>query len=155
MSYRYIGLPPAPFEPLFTRDDAALAAGNIRRVTADATPGYPCRITLDDAEPGETLLLLNHEHHAADTPYRATGPIFVRESARASFDAIGAPPPALARRTLSLRAYDAAGMMLDADLVEGREADVLLARLFRDPAVAYVHAHYARRGCFAARVERG
>jgi hypothetical protein len=117
-------------------------------------PGYPCRITLDDAEPGETLLLLNHAHHAAATPYRAAGPIFVREGARETFDAVGAPPPALARRTLSLRAYDAAGMMLDADLVEGREADGLLERLFRDPAVAYVHAHYARRGCFAARIER-
>jgi hypothetical protein len=30
----------------------------------------------------------------------------------------------------------------------------LIARLFADPRVAYIHAHNAKRGCYAARIER-
>ncbi len=52
------------------------------RMQADSKPGYPCRITLEDAEPGESLLLLRWTHLDMQTPYRASGPIFVRELAR-------------------------------------------------------------------------
>lgn len=44
--------------------------------------------------------------------------------------------------------------MIIADLVEGSEAAPMIAAFFADPAVVYIHAHYARRGCFAARVVR-
>ena len=154
MSFRILGLSPAPFQPLFGLSDAALAARGARRCVVDAPVGYPDRIELRDAAVGETVLLLNHVHQPADTPYRAAHAIFVREGAQAAYDAIDQVPDALRRRTLSLRAFDAQHEMVDADLVEGAQCETLIARLFAGPRVAYVQAHYARRGCYAARIER-
>jgi hypothetical protein len=155
MSFRAFGLKPSQFEPLFALDDAALAARGMRRVTADTKPGYPCRISLEDAEPGERLILLPFEHHDARSPYRASGPIFVREAADVPFDAVDAVPPVLRGRLLSLRAYDDAGIMLDAEVVDGDLVEDAIARLFADAAVGYIHVHNAKRGCYACRIERG
>lgn len=155
MSYVITGLPLAAFQPLFGLSDADLAERHIVRMPVTAKPGFPCRITLADAEPGETVLLLNHEHQAAETPYRSSHAIFVREAAEATAAVVDAIPECLAGRLLSVRAFDAAGMMVDADVVEGSDLEVLIKRMFEDEAVAYLHVHNARRGCFAARVERG
>ena len=155
MDYRITGLPREPFLPLFGMDKAALAARGIARVTADAKPGFPCRITLEDAEPGETLLLLNWRHLDGDTPYRADGPIFVREAARSARMERNAVPEQLRSRLLSVRAYDASGWMRDAEVAEGVALEALIARFLSDPAVDFLHVHNARRGCYACRIERG
>ncbi len=78
----------------------------------------------------------------------------MREDAKASFDQVGAPPASLRGRMLSVRAYAQDGMMVDADVTPGDALEVLLERVFANPAVAYVHVHNAKRGCYAARVER-
>lgn len=152
--YRISGLPLAEFESLFGLDDAALAKRGAKRVRAAGKPGYPCRVTLEDAEPGESLILLNYEHQSAATPYRSGHAIFVRENAReeAVFD--NEVPPILACRLLSVRAFDADGMMTEADCVEGTELEPLITRMLDEPATAYLHVHNAKRGCFAARVDR-
>ena len=155
MSFVVTGLAAEPFAPLFNLDDAALAARGVIRMTVDSKPGFPCRITLEDAEPGETVLLLNHEHHDAETPYRSRHAIFVRESAVAPARVENALPPSLAGRLLAIRSYDAVGMMIDAEVIEGAEAEPLIERFLADPRAAYLHAHNARRGCFAARIDRG
>lgn len=149
------GLPPEPFRPLFALDDGALAARNIRRVVADADRGFPCRVTLQDARQGETLLLLPYLHHDVAGPYRASGPIYVREAALTASAAEfrDALPPSFPRRLLSLRAYDADGLMRDADVVEGVDALSHLQRLLDLPRVAYLHVHNARPGCYACRVD--
>ena len=147
-------LPLAAFRPLFALSDAELAARGMRRVIADSQPGFPCRVSLEDATPGETLILLHHVHHDVDGPYRASGPIYVREHATSAAPAPGEVPTSVRDRLLSLRAYDAAGMLRDADVVEGRELAVHVARLFADPAVAYLHAHNARPGCYNCRIDR-
>lgn len=152
MTYRIEGLSRAPFEELFRLSDEALAGRGMLRMTVTERPGFPCRITLDDAWPGETVLLLNHVSHEIANPYRAAHAIFVSEGARALFQ--DEVPPALDRRVLSLRAFDGEGMMVDAALVQPGEADAAIRRLFRDPKTAYIHAHNAVRGCFAACVER-
>lgn len=154
MAFRITGLSPEPFQPLFGLSDAALAAHGAQRVVADAPNAFPCRITLTDAAPGETLLLFNHEHQPAETPYRSRHAIFVREDTDTRFEAIDVLPEQLRRRTLSLRAFDADHMMIDADLCEGADAEALIARFFEDPRAAYIHAHFARRGCYAALIER-
>ena len=153
MTFRITGLDPSPFRDLHALSDAALAAQNIRRVRIEEKPSAPCRISLMDAEIGEHVLLLNHAHQLANTPYRQQGPIFVREIEQ-RFDARGIMPPALAIRLLSLRGFDAEGMMIEADIVEGVDAPPLIGRFFENGNVAYIHAHYARRGCFAALIER-
>ena len=154
MSFRIRGLDPAPFLPLFALGDAELEERGARRMVADSKPGFPCRVTLEDAEPGERLILVNYEHQPADTPYRASHAIFVRESAREAYDRVGEVPPVLRPRLLSLRAFDLDHMMVDAGVVEGREVEGLIERLFGRPDTAYVHAHNAGRGCFAARIDR-
>lgn len=153
MSFRITGLDPSQLQHLHACSDAELVAAGAQRVRVTEKPAAPCRISLDDAEIGETVLLLNYVHQAADTPYRQQGPIFIRETQH-RFDTDNAVPPALARRTLSLRAFDAHHMMVDADLVEGVDAAALIEKFFANNRVGYIHAHYARRGCFAALVER-
>jgi hypothetical protein len=154
MKFRFQGLSVAPFAPLFALSDAELEARGMRRMIADEKPGFPCRVSLEDAEPGERVLLTNFEHQPAHSPYRSTGPIFVRENARIAYDGTDVPP-VLRGRLLSLRAYDAAGMIVEADVVPGDEVEAALTRLFSRADSAYVHIHNAKRGCYACRVVRG
>ena len=153
MRFRYTGLDAGPFRDLFALSDTELVARGIRRVIADARPGFPCRVSLEDAEPGETLLLLPFEHQPTTSPYRASGPIFVREKAATAYDGT-ALPPVFVPRLLSVRAYDHDGMMVDADITEGAQAETLFIRMLARAEVSYLHVHNAERGCYAARVER-
>jgi hypothetical protein len=154
-SYVVSGLPLEPFQHLFGLSDDALAAQNVVRMTVDAPVGFPCRVTLEDARPGETVLLLNYEHQPAETPYRSQHAIFVSEAAAETRRAVGEIPNApLVRKAISLRAFDANGMMVDADLASGDALEPLIARMFEAPEVAYLHAHNAGRGCYAARIDR-
>jgi hypothetical protein len=148
------GLDPAPFAPLFALDDAALAALEARRVTA-TDGGFPCRVSLEDAMPGETLILANFEHLPVASPFRSRHAVYVREAAKMPAEYRDTLPEQMRRRMLSLRAFDDAGMMLDADLADGREAEATIERLLAVPGVAYLHAHFAKPGCFAARIDRG
>lgn len=152
MSFVIQGLDPTPFLPLFALSDHELAARNIRRQVVDEHPGFPCRISLDDAAAGETVLLLPFRHHDAPSPYRAEGPIFVRRAAQARF--VDELPPFLPARLLSVRAYDANAMLVTADVVPGSETRALVERQLADQSVAYIHIHFARPGCFACRVDR-
>ncbi len=154
LSFRISALPREPFEALFKLDELELAKLGIRRRIAKEKPGYPCRVSLEDAEVGESLLLLPYEHHPVDGPYRASGPIYVREAARQAVPAVNEVPELLRSRLLSLRAYGATGMMRDAAVVEGTQLEGALEACFADPKVAYVHLHNARPGCFMARVDR-
>lgn len=153
MSFRVSGLDPAPFAAWHGLSDDALAAQGARRVRVSENPAAPCRVTLDDAEIGESVLLLSYEHQPADTPYRQQGPIFVREGGD-RFVGVAVVPPALARRTLSLRGFDARHMMVEAEVGDGADAASMIERFFANDDVAYIHAHYARRGCYAALIER-
>ncbi len=148
------GLDPAPFVPLFDLDDKALAEHDARRVVATSKPGFPCRVSLVDAEPGETLILANFEHLPVDSPFRSRHAIYVRTAAAKPAAYRDTLPEQFRTRILSLRAFDDCGMMVDADLADGREAEVTIRRMLGDPQVAYLHAHFAKPGCFAARIDR-
>jgi hypothetical protein len=152
MQFRISGLPAEPFQHLFALDDAALKQhGAVRRVAENS--GYPCRVSLTDAKAGDEVILVNYEHQAADTPYRSRHAVYVRKGER-RYDAVGEIPEQLRKRLLSVRAFDESGMMVDADVIEGRLLEELLGRFFANDAVAYIHLHFARPGCYAARVDR-
>jgi hypothetical protein len=153
MTYAITGLDPDPFAPLFALDDAALAARGARRVTASADRGFPCRISLDDAKAGEELILLHHTSHDVDTPYRSAYAIYVRQGVEAA-TYTDTTPPVFEGRPLALRGFDAAGMLQAARLAGPGEADAAIRSLFADDAIAYIDAHNAAHGCFAARVTR-
>ena len=154
MDFRITGLAADTFRPLFGLPDDELARHGAKRYVAHIKPGFPDRVELRDAEPGETLILVNHVHLDEATPYRASHAVFVLENAGATYDRINELPPALRARLLSLRAFDAAHMMVDADVVHGAEAAPVIERLLANPRTAYLHAHYAKAGCYAARIER-
>ena len=154
MSFRIKGLSPAPFRHLFGLSDLELTQHNARRYIADAKPGYPDRVEIRDAEPGQSVLLVHYEHQPAQTPYRASHAVFIREGAETAYEAIDEVPAALRDRLISLRAFDADHMIVDADVTEGTALEPLIERLLANPKAAYLHAHYAKRGCYAARIER-
>ena len=153
MTYLIRGLDPAPFTALFELDDRQLEAQGMTRLTVSDN-GFPCRISLRDCAIGDEVILLNHVSHEGDNPYRASHAIFVSRSATEAADYVDAIPPALDRRILSLRSFDAGGMMIDAALVQPGEADPAIRRLLANPAADHIDAHNATRGCFAARIDR-
>ncbi len=150
--FRISALPMEPFAPLFNFDEMTLAEHQTRRVIADGAA--PCRVSLTDARPGDTLILTHYEHQRADTPFRAGHAIYVREGAVQAQPDADEVPEQLRKRILSLRGFDAEGMMLAADLADGTMLEDGIAALFADPAVAYIHLHFAKQGCYAARVDR-
>lgn len=156
--FQITGLDPSPFLAWYGLSDEVLAQHGVRRERVTTFPGAPDRVSLDDVEVGGTVLLLNHLHQPATTPYRSRHAIYIREGAeRAHHATPGEVPPMLRRRVLSVRAFDAAGWMRDADLVDGADlaaTTALIDRLLAPPEVAELHVHFAKRGCFAARVGR-
>jgi hypothetical protein len=152
--FQLVGLDHSRFEPLFELDDAELAKAGIMRRVVDASPGFPCRVSLEDAAVGEDVLLLSWLHQPTTSPYRASGPIFVRRGARQARLPPGVVPAYVSSRLISLRAYDAEDLMIAAEVCEGVEVAARLAAQLADPAVAYIHLHNARRGCFSCLAQR-
>ena len=154
MGFQVLGLPAASFERFYGKSDAELAAQGIQVAVADEHPSFPCRVTLRDAPVGTRMLLLNFEHQPAATPYRSSHAIYVEDGAREFRPAAGEVPDSLRIRLLSVRAFDKKGMMVDADVTPGKDAPAVFERMLAAPEVAYLQVHNAKRGCYAARVER-
>jgi hypothetical protein len=154
MSFRITGLPAENFTELFAlSDEALMARGAVRRIAGGRMPGYPCRVSLTDSQPGDELVLVNYEHHRVDSPYRMRFAIYVRKGEK-TYDAVDRVPEQLGLRTLAVRAFDTNAMMVGRELVDGTELEGAIERLFADPRTAYLHIHFAAPGCYAARVER-
>ncbi len=153
-SFQFVALPAERFEPLFGQSDTELLAVGARRMVVDAQPGYPCRVTLADADVGETVLLVSFTHHDVSSPYRASGPIFVRRSAATAKPAVDEIPDMFRHRLLSVRGYDEAAMMIAAEVVDGSELRDTIRRFFASAGVSYLHIHNARPGCYNCRVVR-
>jgi hypothetical protein len=154
MAFRVSGLPPAVFRPVFALDDAALLARGMERRVTEAGADYPCRVSLEVAAPGETVLLLPYEHQPARSPYRGVGPIFVRQAAAERFDRADEIPAQMRPRLMSVRAYDSRDFIVSADVSPGVELEALIARFFDRADVSYLHVHHARWGCYVCRVDR-
>lgn len=155
MNFRITGLPIEDFAPLLRMADEALRRAGVTRRIADAPNAYPCRISLEDAVPGEEVLLLTYAHQPASSAYASSGPIFVRRNATATRIALNRVPEQQRRRLLSVRAYDSRHWLVDADVTPGTELEALIERLFAQPDVSYLQVHNARYGCYACRVDRG
>jgi hypothetical protein len=154
MNFQIVPLPLEPFTSWFALDDEQLRARGAKRYVADRQPGFPCRVSLMDATPGERVVLVPYTHQDSDSPYRASGPIFIRENAQNASIGLNEVPGLLRLRVLSVRAYDADALMVDADVVDGPELESVINRMFKDARVIYLHVHFARPGCFACRVDR-
>ena len=154
MSFQISALPLTAFAPLFALDDEQLHERGAKRYLAGRDSRFPCRVSLEDAAEGESAVLVPFTHQPADSPYRASGPIFVREAARQALPDVNHVPQQLRLRLLSVRAYDAEAVMVDADIVDGRELESVVGRMFTDSRAQYLHVHFARPGCYACRIDR-
>jgi len=154
MAFRILGLEPDAFRPLFDAADAALEQVGAMRIIAGEGSRLPCRVSMSHATPGEELLLVNYEHQPANTPYRSTHAIYVRKAADRAFESVDVVPDVMASRLLSVRAFDARHMLIDAEVCEGAEAAAMFDRLLDRSQASYLHVHNARHGCYAARVVR-
>ena len=154
MSFRVTGLSADPFRHLYGLSDQELAAQGAKRYVVDKAPGFPDRVEMRDLQPGETALLLHFTHQPAETPYHSSHAIFVREEAETAYQAIDEIPDVFRVRLLSLRAFDADHMMVDAEVVDGCDIRQVIERFLGKPEAAYIHAHNAKRGCYAGRIDR-
>ncbi len=154
MSFQFHALSLVQFEPLFALSDSDLAKVRATRMIVDAKPGYPCRVSLADAEIGETVILVNFEHQSADSPFKAAHAIIVREHAEQAFPEIGVIPELFETRLISIRAFDDKHYIVDADVVDGSRLSESIPTMLQDTRVTYLHLHNAKLGCFAARVTR-
>ncbi|HEV2187219.1 MAG TPA: DUF1203 domain-containing protein, partial [Stellaceae bacterium] len=127
--------------------------GAVRRIADDRQPGYPCRVSLTDSQPGDELILVNYAHHPVASPYRMRFAVYVRKGEE-TYDAVDEIPEQLRSRTLAVRGFDANAMMVGWELVEGRDLEDAIERRFADLTAAYLHIHFAAPGCYAARVDR-
>lgn len=152
--FKISGLSFEPFRPLFHLSDAELAERNARRYIVDAKPGFPCRVSLVEAEIGETVILVPYDHQSEQSPYRSSGPVFVRKIASNAELAINEIPEVVRGRLMSVRAYDAEGLMLCSEVAEGRDIEKQIEILFADEKIAYLHLHNAKPGCYSCRVDR-
>lgn len=152
--FQLVGLDHAQFEPLFRLSDKELMEHHAERHLATESPGYPCRVSLQDAKVGEELLLLSFLHQPAASPYHASGPIFVRRGAKQRRLEVGEVSSYVTSRLMSVRGYDKAHMIVAASVCDG----VLLAKeletYFSNDQVDYIHLHNAKQGCFSCQVIR-
>ena len=153
-SFQLVGLPQEPFAPFFALTDTELAEIGGLRVVAKESAAYPCRISLVDAEVGEELLLLPYCHQPAKSPYKASGPIYVRKNAQRQVLDVGYVPEYVARRLISVRAYDADHLIVDADVCDGSNVAPEIERQFANARARYIHLHNAKRGCYSCLVKR-
>lgn len=150
--FRFVPIDRATFEPMLAGGDLPATA---RWLDVDAKPGYPCRVSLEDADVGEKVLAIDFEHHAVESPYRARGPIFIRANAETCAPATNEIPEMFRQRQQSVRGYDENAMMIAAEVAAGDALEETIRRVFENPAVRYVHLHNAGPGCFNCVVERG
>lgn len=154
MDFQISGLNVDQFSHLFGQDQETLKNQGVLSMTVDSKPGFPCRVSLRDADVGEKVLLLNYEHQPAPTPFRSSHAIFIREKATQATPAKNEIPEMFRHRLLSVRAFDAAGMMVDADVVDGENLESLIERMLANESADYLHIHNAKLGCYAALVRR-
>ncbi len=118
MSFQISALNIDKFSHLFGQDQEALARLGVQRKVVDNNPGFPCRVSLRDAEVGEKVLLMNYEHQPMPTPFRSSHAIFVREWASQAMPDRNEVPEMFRHRLLSVRAR-CLRMMIDADVIDG------------------------------------
>ena len=154
MNFKVISLQDTQFSNLFDLDSSELDKIGAIRMTVDEFPGFPCRVSLEDAKIGEEVILLPYQHHKTNSPYQANGPIFVRKVAKTAILNTNEIPKMFNHRLLSLRAFDKNGIMKDASVTEGQNLREQIIQTFENEEINYIHIHNAKPGCYNCVVER-
>jgi len=154
MNFQIKALDDKEFSEIFKLDNLELEKMGAVRMTVDKFPGFPCRVSLEDAEIGEEVILMPYQHHKTNSPYQASGPIFVRKIAKTSYLDNNEIPKMFNHRLLSLRGFDKSGIMKEALVTEGNNLKEQIVKTFENEEINYIHIHNARPGCYNCVVER-
>ena len=154
MSFRFHALGHDQFTRYFSMSEQELKQHRAVLRVADKKPGFPCRVSLEDANIGERALLLHFEHLAVESPFRASHAIYVREGVRTRTCAPGEVPEMFRSRQLSVRCFDEQAMLTDAYLIDGSQVESVIAKALDAPHIVHADVHFAKMGCFGARVTR-
>jgi hypothetical protein len=122
-------------------------------VTADSPEGYPCRLCLRWAQPGERLILFPFASIAPGRPYSESGPIFVHAE-RCERYRLTNEFPAEFRRGRAIRAYDSEQNMIAGEVVNGNEPEAVIEKLLQNQETAFLQVRSASRGCYTMGIER-
>jgi hypothetical protein len=153
-NFKLVALDRAQFDDYFNLSETKLVEKGIRKMIVDEYPGFPCRVSLADAEIGEEVILLNYEHYSVNSPYKAGGPIFVRKIAQTATPEINEIPKMFNHRLLSIRGFDKEATMIFADVITGANLKEKLNLILDNKVIEYLHIHNAKPGCFNCSVER-
>ncbi len=154
MNFKLRSLPATEFTHLFKLDNSALKKMGAVRIMVDKFPGFPCRVSLQDAEIGEEVILLSYPHHKTPSPYQANGPIYIRKAAQPAALEINEIPNMFSHRLLSVRGFDKNGFMQAATVTEGCNLREEIIKTFETHEITYIHIHNAGPGCYNCMVER-
>ena len=154
MNFRIKAFDDLEFVALFNLGNSELEKIGAVKMIVDEFPGFPCRVSLEDAEIGEEVILLPYQHHKTNSPYQSSGPIFVRKIAKSSIYEINEIPKMFNHRLLSLRGYDKNAIMKDASVIEGNNLKAQIFKIFENDDIQYIHIHNAKPGCYNCLVER-
>jgi hypothetical protein len=122
-------------------------------LAADQPEAYPCRHCLRWAEPGERVVLFPYASIPPGRPYSETGPIFVHENACPPYNQPEKYPPNF-RQHRVLRAYNLSQHIIDAVILGERGPEEVISQLFEHPAVDFLQARSATRGCYTFKIAR-
>ncbi len=153
-NFQIKALQKSEFASLFDLNGEQLAEIGAIRMTVDKKLAFPCRVSLEDGNIGDDVILLNYQHHKTASPYRSAGPIFVKKNAQSAKLAVNEIPKLLHHRLLSIRQYDKKGMMKASLVTEGRDLGNVLAEVFDNAEIEYVHIHNAKPGCYMCEAVR-
>jgi len=156
MKYNFIisGIKQNEVQHLFCLNERELQAKGIFKIKVDEKPGFPCRISLEDVNIGEEILAFSYEHHKVNSPYRSSGPVFVRFGVEEASLGKNEMPEMLNHRYLSLRAYDNEGMKIDATTIQGKTLEDTIQTIFDNEKVRYIQVHNAKPGCYICQIDR-
>lgn len=154
MNFRIKAFDDREFVALFNLGNSELEKIGAVKMIVDEFPGFPCIVSLEDAEIGEEVILLPYQHHKTNSPYQSSGPIFVRKIAKSSIYEINEIPKMFNHRLLSLRGYDKNAIMKDASVIEGNNLKAQIFKIFENDDIQYIHIHNAKPGCYNCLVER-
>lgn len=154
MNFQISALDYEIFDSFFKLNDTELEKVGGKRMIVDENPGFPCRVSLEDAEIGEEVILIPFEFHKTKSPYQARGPIFVRKDVKTKKLDINEIPEMLNHRLLSFRGYDKSGIMKSAITEKGDMTKEIIEKIFENKGIEYIQIHNSSPGCYNCQVNR-
>ena len=127
--------------------------GNLLSVLRDGEQ-HQCRSCLTLSQPEEGVILLAYQPFRSRQPYAEVGPVFIHERDCQPYADLYAYPQGFPRRAVVLRAYNDADRIVAAEPVLERCVEDVIAEMFKDETIAYLHARNLGYGCYMFRVER-